>query len=292
MRVMPALILSLLLSACATTGNRASLEPRDPYEGFNRGMWAFNDAVETVAVKPATTAYRTVTPTPLRRGITRVFANLTEPFSVINGLLQGKPKRALNSLGRFLINSTIGVGGLADHATDLGLPPTREDFGQTLAQWGAKNSPYLVLPLLGPSTVRDGVGTVVQLAADPGQLILTEGASLTASERLGVTGLRLIDQRAQQVESGYDIVLETSADPYAAARSAYFQRREAQLNDNDNAVFISKPESEQEALDKALDEETPPPAVQPQEPQTPEGTAQLDAETSELALTDQQVATN
>jgi phospholipid-binding lipoprotein MlaA len=257
MRAVLGLIPLIMLGACATAGDRAALEPRDPYEGFNRGVWAFNDAVDQAAIKPAATVYRTVTPTPARRGISRVFANLTEPFSAVNGLLQGKPRRAFNSLGRFLINTTIGVGGLADHATDLGLPATREDFGQTLHHWGAENSPYLVLPLLGPSTLRDGLGTAVQIAADPGPMILNEAAGLHGIERMGVSALRVTDQRARAVDEGYDAALRTSADPYAAARSAFFQRRDAQLRDDDDAATAA-PESEEEALDKALDEETAP----------------------------------
>jgi phospholipid-binding lipoprotein MlaA len=228
------LLLALPLSACATTRTGGDeTAQRDPYEGFNRGMWAFNDAADTVVIKPVTTVYRTVTPVPARRGISRVFSNLGEPLNFVNNLLQGKPKRAMNSLGRFVVNSTIGVGGLADHATDLGLKPTPEDFGQTFAKHGARNSPYLVLPLLGPSTIRDGIGTAVQFALDPTQAGLREvGVSQTG--RYVVTGTRLIDTRSQLIEGGVDALLESSADPYATARSAYFQRRSAQLADREN----------------------------------------------------------
>jgi phospholipid-binding lipoprotein MlaA len=256
MRLILALIAALCLGACATTGERAGLDPRDPYEGFNRNVWAFNQAADKVVVKPVTTVYRTVTPVPARRGLTAVLRNLSEPFSIVNALLQGKPDRAFNSLGRFLINTTIGVGGLADHATDLGLPPTREDFGQTLHHWGAEKSPYLVLPLIGPSTVRDGVGTAVQVVADPAQVITRDVIGMSGTERNALTATRIIDARSQAIDSGYDSVIETSADPYAAARSTYFQRREQQLADEDgNQLREQTPEEEQELLDRALEED-------------------------------------
>lgn len=243
------LLAALPLAACATTRPGGDLAQRDPYERFNRGMWKFNNAVDTVAIKPATTVYRTVTPVPARRGISRVFSNLGEPLNAVNNLLQGKPKRAINSLGRFVVNSTIGVGGLADHATDMGLKPTPEDFGQTFARYGARNSPYLVLPLLGPSTVRDGVGTALQFAIDPTQAGLKE-AGVSRTGRYAVTGTRVIDTRSQLIESGVDNLLKGSADPYATARSAYFQRRQAAIQDREDEG--ARPGFDE--LSKALDE--------------------------------------
>ncbi|MEA1014385.1 VacJ family lipoprotein [Sphingosinicella sp. LY1275] len=273
MRLILALILALPLAACATTGDRASLDPRDPYEGFNRGVWGFNQAVDKVAVKPAATIYRTVTPVPARRGISRVLSNLGEPFSFINNLLQGKPKRAFNSLGRFLVNSTIGVGGLADHATDLGLPQTREDFGQTLAVGGARKSPYLVLPILGPSTVRDAVGTAVEWVGDPARIVM--GSELSTTQGYVVTGTRVVDARSRAMEDGTDSLLETSADSYAVARSAYFQRREAQINDEDPSKAQAT-ESEEEMLEKALGDDAVTP--QPDEPEIDPDSAPLEEE--------------
>lgn len=251
MRTVLALLLAATLSACATTANRASLDPRDPHERFNRGVWSFNQGVDKVVVKPVTTVYRAVIPGALRRGISRVFSNLSEPFSAANSLLQGKPDRALNSLGRFAINTTIGVGGLADHATKMGLPETREDFGQTLATWGARNSPYLVLPLFGPSTIRDGVGTAVQFVADPARIALNSELSSTAET--AVTATRLVDARSNLIESGGDQALQSAADPYATARSAFFQRRQAQIADE--AEARNEEANEDELLQKALDED-------------------------------------
>lgn len=262
MRLSLLLLLAAMLSGCATTGSGGAMAENDPYEGFNRGVWEFNQAIDTVAIKPATTVYRTVTPVPARRGIRGILANLSEPFNFINNLLQGKPDRAFNSLGRFLVNSTIGVGGLADHATDLGLPPTDEDFGQTLAVAGAKESPYLVLPLLGPSTVRDAVGTAVEFVADPARVVINE--ELTATQEYAVTGTRVLNGRSQLIESGAEELLDSSADPYAAARSAYFQRRSAAIRDEEAGAATLTPEEENQLLDEALED---PIAIEPADPE-------------------------
>jgi len=219
------------VGGCATTGPTA-----DPYEGFNRAMFGANRAVDKAVVRPGTVVYRTVTPVPARRGLSRILENLTEPWSAINALLQGKPKRAINSLGRFVINTTIGVGGLADHATGLGLKPTREDFGQTLATWGVKDGGYLVLPLFGPSTVRDGVGIGVGMVADPQNIAISEVAKPKLAESAAIAVARAISARSDFVDSGGEEVLNTSADPYATARSAYFQRRAVVIADQENAT--------------------------------------------------------
>lgn len=254
-RALLVLSASAALSACATTGGSAALDPRDPYEGFNRGVWGFNQAVDKAAVKPVTSAYRAVVPAVARRGISRVFSNLTEPLSFVNNLLQGKPERAANSLGRFVVNSTIGVAGLSDPATKMGLKDTQEDFGQTLATWGARKSPYLVLPLLGPSTVRDAVGTVVHRVADPVGIILSE-VNATTAETIAVNAVRVIDGRSQAMDGGSDALLESSADPYAAARSAYLQRRDAQIDDSEGRS--AEPEDTDAQLQDALDENSAP----------------------------------
>ena len=279
------------LGGCATSRAGASLDQRDPYEGFNRGVWGFNQAVDKAAVKPVTSAYRAVVPGVARRGISRVFSNLTEPLSFVNNLLQGKPGRAANSLGRFVVNTTVGVGGLSDPATKMGLKDTHEDFGQTLAVWGAKKSPYLVLPLLGPSTVRDAVGQVVHRIADPVTIVLNEVGAGTA-ETIGVNVLRVVDGRSQAIDSGSEAVLESSADPYAAARSAYFQRREAQLADSQGRTESSDADAE---LQRALDESDAPAAegTEPQPQLQPEPQQELqqddvssDAESLETAALD------
>jgi Surface lipoprotein len=223
----------LFLAGCTTTPGEERLAERDPLEGFNRGVWGFNRALDTIAIKPVTIGYRTVTPPPARRGISRIFANLSEPFSMVNNILQGKPDRAVRNLERFVVNSTIGVGGLADHATSFGVQPADEDFGQTLARWGVNGGPYLVLPLLGPSTLRDGVGSGIAQLADPYRIGL-RNVGLTNTQQLGINAGEVIKTRADLIESGTDSFLDTSLDPYAAARSAFLQRRHAQVRDEED----------------------------------------------------------
>jgi len=219
------------LAASAATGDEGPVQ-RDPLEGFNRAMWGLNMGLDKVIVKPVSSVYRTITPRPARRGLSRVLANLTEPFSFINGLLQGKPNRAFNSLGRFVVNSTVGVVGLGDPASKMGMKPTPEDFGQTLAHWGIKSSAYLVLPLLGPSTIRDGVGTGVAFFADPYRIGLRE-SGLSTWEQRGVNAFEVVSARSDLTDAGGDTFLETSLDSYAVARSAYLQRRQASILDED-----------------------------------------------------------
>lgn len=265
MRMLPIILCLALLGGCATTGSIAERDPRDPMESFNRGVWNFNQGLDKAAIKPATSVYRAVTPVPARRGLSRLLANLGEPLNAINSLLQGKPKRAFNSLGRFIVNSTIGVGGLADHASELGLPPTPEDFGQTLASWGVKNSSYLVLPLLGPSTIRDGVGTAVEFEADaPSQLIKEAGAS--RGIRYGAMSVRVLQTRSEVIDSGVDALLDTSADPYAAARDAYFQRRAAEIADREGDTLTTQ--DQDQLLNNALEENQPDAGAEPTAPDT------------------------
>lgn len=247
-------IFALLSAGCATTqAGEGGLADRDPREGFNRGMWEFNEAIDTVAIRPVSEVYRTVTPRPARRGLSRILSNLTEPWSFINNLLQGKPDRAARNLGRFVVNSTIGVGGLADHATDLGIPEAPEDFGQTLAEWGVGDGGYSVNPLLGPSTGRDTVGSIVNFIANPTSLVFDRALDLTNTEQTAIRAVEVIDTRATLTDSGYDAFLESSADPYAAARSAYFQRREAAIEDADTAGLPTGEDDLESAEDAAMD---------------------------------------
>ena len=234
MRIVAAALTLALLSGCATTRpGEDRLAAQDPLEGFNRGVWAFNTAADTVLVRPTTTVYRTVTPRPARRGLSRLLANLSEPFSAVNNVLQGKPGRAGRNIERFLVNSTIGVGGLADHASEFGIEPAEEDFGQTLGAWGANGGPYLVLPLLGPSTMRDAVGSGVGMLANPYRVAIRE-SDVSNAVKYGETGAEIIIIRSDLMDSGADAFLKTSLDPYAAARSAYLQRRRAQIRDLEN----------------------------------------------------------
>jgi phospholipid-binding lipoprotein MlaA len=266
----------LLLSACATTGGLdARTTERDPLEGFNRGMWSVNMAADKALIRPVSSAYRTVTPKPARRGLSRILANLEEPWSFVNNVLQGKPRRAARNLGRFVVNTTIGVGGLADHASGLGIPDSQEDFGQTLAVWGVDSGPYLVLPLFGPSTLRDGVGSTAALFADPWRVCLDRCTNLSSLAKLGLSGAEVVILRADVTESGADTFLATSLDPYAAARSAYYQSRRLTIRDSDGAPAPDDAAGASDAdLDAAiadLKDQAEPDDATEKTPTTPEG---------------------
>ncbi len=224
--------MALTLTACATTGTDRLAE-RDPWEGFNRGVWAVNRGADKVIAKPVTQVYRAVTPRPARDGVRNFFSNVAEPWSFINNILQLKIDRAVRNLGRFVVNSTVGVGGLFDHATRFGIQPAIEDFGQTLAVWGANGGPYVMLPLLGPATFRDGIGTGIGFFADPYQVCLND-CGLPKGVPTGLTGMRIISARSALIETGADNFLESSLDPYAAARSAFLQRRRAEILDQES----------------------------------------------------------
>lgn len=226
---------------------------RDPHEEFNRAIWDANQAADSAIIQPVSEVYRTITPRPARAGVTNVFRNLSEPWSLVNNLLQGKPGRAARNLGRFLINSTIGIGGLFDVASEIGIAPAPEDFGQTLAVWGVGDGGYRVLPLLGPTTARDMVGSIVDFIANPTTIFLSRVARLNTLELWGIRAFELVNTRANATDSGVDAFLESSADPYAAARSAYFQTREAQILDYDSTGLSGDMEDLEAAEDAAFE---------------------------------------
>jgi phospholipid-binding lipoprotein MlaA len=180
--------------------------------------------------------------------VSNFFANLTEPWSFVNNLLQGKPKRAVRNLGRFLVNTTAGIGGLFDVASKTDIKPAQEDFGQTLAKWGFNGGPYLVLPLLGPSTLRDGIGSGAAFAADPVNVGIRE-ADVSNTGRWIYRGAAVVDARNQLIESGGDAFLKSSLDPYATARSAYLQRRRAAILDQEDSLDAGPPDEDQPAAE-------------------------------------------
>jgi phospholipid-binding lipoprotein MlaA len=209
-----------LLGGCA--GNPAN--PDDPWEGFNRRSFAFNEGVDKYVLKPVAQGYEKVTPAPVRAGVGNFFGNLADLWIAANNLLQGKPKDGASDLGRFVVNSTVGVFGLIDVATPMGLEKHNEDFGQTLAVWGVCSGPYVVLPLFGPSTVRDTGGLAVDVYTD----VLEEVERVRV--RNSLAGLRLVEQRAVLLPA--ESVLEQAAlDKYGYLRSAYLQRRQSLIHD-------------------------------------------------------------
>jgi phospholipid-binding lipoprotein MlaA len=208
-----------LLGGCATSGN-----PKDPIEGFNRAMYGFNEAVDTVLIKPVAQGYDAVLPDPVRTGVTNFFGNIADLFIGVNNLFQGKPDQAASDLGRVLINSTIGILGLFDVATEAGLEKHEEDFGQTFGRWGVGNGAYVVLPIFGPRTVRDTAGLVLDMAADP----VANVSSVPTRNTL--LGLRLVDARADMLPAD-KVIEEAALDKYSYVRDGYLQRRRNLVHD-------------------------------------------------------------
>lgn len=220
----------LLLVGCAT--NKQLIEPQDPYEQVNRKIFAFNMGVDKYVVQPVAKVYDKVTPTPARRGISNFFNNVAEVPTVANDLLQANPKQAVSAATRFAINTTIGIGGLFDVASHMGLERHRMDFGLTLNKWGAKRTPYVVLPFLGPSTFCDAV-------ALPFNLLILDPIAYVRSKDLvlGIAGLRLVDLRAGLLVG--DKALADAFDQYVFVRNAYLQRRAYLNNDQSSDIADS-----------------------------------------------------
>jgi phospholipid-binding lipoprotein MlaA len=193
----------------------------DPWEGFNRRMHRFNNAVDRRVAKPLAKAYVAVAPRPVRLGVSNFFHNLGQPVSALNALLQGKPKQAAQALGRFLLNSTLGIAGIFDPASDAKLPNRSEDFGQTLGLWGWERSRYVEVPLFGPRTVRDLFGMVGDAPLAPLRGIEEDKA------RVFLQGLQLVDLRTQLL--AIDGMREGAADDYALVRDSWLQRRNYQI---------------------------------------------------------------
>lgn len=194
----------------------------DPWEGFNRSMFAVNDTLDGALIVPAAKAYRAVTHKKQRKGIRNFLANARSPIIFVNDILQGEFKRAGNTMGRFVVNTTIGFGGMGDPAERMGVPQHSEDFGQTLAVWGVPSGPYLVLPFLGPSSVRDGFGRGVDTAMDPLTWLNTDAANLTGYTQ---TGMEILTAREPLIEPLAQIE-ENSLDYYSSVRSFYLQSRQ------------------------------------------------------------------
>ena len=226
----PALL--LVLSACVTPHPGSNAEAlRDPWEKTNRKIYTTNKKLDKYVALPVTKAYRAVTPAAARHGVSNAFSNIGEPLSFANAVAQGKIKQAFRTLDRFLINSVLGVGGLADRATDLGRPEEPEDFGQTLAWWGFKSGPYLMLPLIGPSTLRDAVGFGVDIVTNPFDYGRRALIPFTTYATVGKFAGQTIDLRSRLIDSGAEGLLANSLDEYATVRSAYLQRRQSQIYD-------------------------------------------------------------
>lgn len=227
-----AMIAAPLLAGCVATPGGVSEAELDRFEKTNRSIYKFNKGVDTAVIKPVTQGYRAVVPGIARRGVSNALDNVDEPLSFINAVLQGKFKVAFRAADRFLINSTFGIAGLFDHATEMGLPKQEEDFGQTLAAWGVGSGPYIMLPLLGPSTLRDAFGFGVDSVTDPWPKFQKHVAGLDGTERIAVTAGEAIDLRSRLVDTA-DPLLATALDEYATVRAAYLQQRLSDIYDGD-----------------------------------------------------------
>ncbi|MDX1514941.1 MAG: VacJ family lipoprotein [Gammaproteobacteria bacterium] len=212
-----------LLSACASAPAVDSTETPDPYEDWNRKFYAFNDALDKAILAPVAHAYIEITPAPMRTGVHNFFDNLSYPGVFINDFLQGKIEQGFEDIGRFIFNSTFGLGGLIDFAGGLGFSRNEEDFGQTLAVWGMESGFYLDLPFFGPNTARDTTSIPAGMVTDV--LFYVESA---ITFPLGL--LRIVDKRAS-LDSAIKVRDKTALDPYVFQREAYVQKRRFLIHD-------------------------------------------------------------
>ena len=226
--IVVAVLAALLLGGCATRPTDPEdlayyLESNDPLEPMNRAIFQFNEVADKVVLRPVALGYRTVVPKGVRSAIRNFLNHLRSPLTIFNAVLQGEGVRARDTFGRFLTNTVLGLGGLIDVASDAGIPQHYEDFGQTLAVWGVESGPYLTLPLLGPTTFRDGVGRGVDGYINPARFSITS--------EYGVEGafvrwtVDAVDWRAANLKV-IDDLRASSLDFYATVRSGYRQRRE------------------------------------------------------------------
>lgn len=265
------------LSACGTLSNQADATAapegkaianadaseqdgtRDPLEGFNRAVYTFNDKLDRYVIKPLAKGYRAITPAPVSRSISNFFRNLHDPAIMLNNLLQGKPKQAASDLGRVLVNSTIGIAGLFDVATKMGLEKHEEDFGQTLAKWGVGDGPYLVLPFFGPSNVRDGASLPVDWETYPPNHMEEQ------STRNKLLVVEVVDRRAQLLDASDILEQAAGQDPYIFVREAYRQRRLNLIHDGNPPQAAPPPGlfEEDEPAPKSPSQPAPGGATQP-----------------------------
>lgn len=211
----------LALQGCATV---KTADARDPWESMNRSVFEFNQVVDKVAIKPAAQAYVAVVPGLVRTGVGNFLGNLGDVWSMANSALQLKGQAAAETLMRVSVNTFLGLGGVLDVATEMRLEKRKEDFGQTLGYWGVKPGPYLVLPLLGPSTLRDTVALPLDMKGDASQQFSDEAT------RNALTVTRVLDARSRYLQT-LDVVMAASLDPYSFVRDGFLQKRENDIHD-------------------------------------------------------------
>lgn len=217
---------SLALGGCATVqqARGGPGQKLDPWENWNRKVFAFNEGLDTYVLKPAATAYANVVPQPVRRGVDNFFANAADAWSAVNNILQGKGQAAFEDVVRVTTNSFFGIGGIFDVASEIGIERHKEDFGQTLGRWGFGAGAYVVWPLLGPSTVRDSIALPLDRAASPA-LLINDGRT-----QVGLTVLQIVNARANLLGAG-QVLDDIALDKYTFLRDAYLQRRRSLVYD-------------------------------------------------------------
>lgn len=250
-RISFAALLLLLLCGCAAQAPARS-DPRDPWERMNRATFTFNDKVDRAVLKPVARGYRRITPRVVQVGVSNFFTNVSYPTVMVNDLLQGQFTPFVHDTSRLLVNTVIGIGGLFDPATAMGLEKGDRDFGQTLGKWGVHAGPYLVIPFLGPSDVRDGIGRGGDLFTDPRHYIRNDYWSY------GLWALGFVDTRSHLLD--LERTLQGAYDPYAFIRNAYLQNREFKVRGSSSQ---SEENEEQKMLEESGIEPTP------QQPGTP-----------------------
>ncbi len=214
--------IALLAASTACSTPKGEATEYDPWESFNRPMYQLNYVVDGVVLKPITQVYRGVVPEYGREHVHNFVENLASPITFANSILQGDPENTFVTLWRFMFNSTIGIGGLFDVASELGLKNRKTDFGQTLALYGVENGPYLFLPIMGPSGVRDGVGRIADYFTHPASYVDSETTAIS------LWAITAVDARSEN----YDLienVYKSSLDPYATFRSGYIQKRDSDI---------------------------------------------------------------
>ena len=232
-----------LFAGCASTAER---DPRDPWEPFNRSVYTFNDKLDQYVAKPVATGYRKVIPGEIRDRVRNFFGNIGDVFIGVNNFLQGKFEDGVSDWARVAFNTTIGLFGIHDIATDMGYEKHDEDFGQTFGRWGMGSGPYLILPVLGSSTVRDGIGKGIDFYTDP----INETKPFEA--RWGLVALRLTQTRADLLDASR-ILEEAALDKYVFQRDAYLQRRRS-------LIYDGSPPREKEPDDESVDKDKKPDA--------------------------------
>jgi phospholipid-binding lipoprotein MlaA len=267
------IVVCLALFGCAAPPN-TKRDPRDPFERVNRVTFKFNDALDRGFAKPVAQAYRKVAPRAVRTGVSNFLDNISYPITIVNDLLQLKLKPFAQDTGRLLVNTTVGIGGIFDPASKWGLQKNEEDLGQTFGHWGFKPGPYIVIPILGPSDVRDGIGKVGDIFADPVHYIRNNYISY------GLYGVYLVDLRSRLLDA--DKAFDSVYDRYAFLRNAYLQRRKYLVTDGE---MTDKQQDDQQYEDenKILEEseggdhpgagdapKSPPGAPQPRENEAPQ----------------------